>query len=452
MKKRIAFLLYHGIEVRHFLLSGLADQLKDAGHDIVILKKEEITSPVFNEYLDRYNLKVIELPSTFFPKKRTRLEELFSSIRKARLRLKKIGNFQHEAQNKTSNYWKDIVLGNNIIYKIMRWLVLKKISSFYHDKGLQDFLAKHNLTDIFFLGYSAIEKITIAESAKRLNIELWITINTWKNLYINDFVPFIPKGVFLWSDTMLKEYLICNDHIPRNNFFVAGNLAFDRFNFFTPVNSEHHYREKYNLPEESPIILFSLIFKKMYADEHKVAELIHSEIINIFGNSTCPTVLIRRNPFEREGDLEDWNQELPLLRWADHGWERDEANGWSIQSILGEEEWVDLLHYSKVNINIASLVSLEALMLNTHVINIGFGADGQENEIPMRFANSPYYKFMRDRKDLVIAKDINEFNKAITEFIKTTESVSNLPSIIGQTKERAADIILRTVTNTPKHS
>ena len=440
MKKKIGFFINHGVEVRHFILSGIAAQLIDKGHDCIILKRPEVKSKPLDEYLQVHNLKVLDFPTDYNIPKRSDLENRFSSIRRSRLRVKGIGNFHNFSENLTRpEGYKDNIKA--LLYPFLKPFVLNQVKKRYKSTILRQFFQENQFTDICLLDYTSPELIMAAINAEK--IKIWLFINTWKTVYINDFIPFTPNGIFLWSERMQQDYLICNKHIHQNRFHPLGNPAFDRFHKHEPTNSEAYYREKYQIPKGLPILVYTTIFKGMYPGEGQVIQLILLELEKNFPEQERPILLIRRNPFEENGDLDGW----PKVRFAYHGWERDSSKNWSIQTIEGEQEWLDLLFYAKLNINIASLVSIEALMLGTPVLNIGFGADGKEHPTPMRFANSPYYQFLANLPDVVLAKEIEELVPSLKRFLSKTPKHLELPSIIGDARRTSANDIADVIHN-----
>jgi len=125
-KKKYAFLINHGVEVRHFILSGLLQQVQ-ASNDACILVRQEIDSPALKEYISQYHVEAVRLPFASSLKRRHRLEAYITAIRKARKRVKGLGNFHNFQKENRGISMRDRILSFSLVVKLAMYVGIKKL-------------------------------------------------------------------------------------------------------------------------------------------------------------------------------------------------------------------------------------------------------------------------------------------------------------------------------------
>lgn len=439
-KQVCTFIVNYGSEYRNFFLSGLSDEL--GKHSTITVIKRDVVNSCFDEYMHNYNLSSVDLDEALFLKKRLRIENLFIAVRQSRLRLKRVSLFKN--YNKITNdvCFKDYLKGNILVYSIFKSLVLWKIKDNYLSPVIQDILKKNNTTDIIISGYSSSGSIIFAVNALFLNMKVWVLVNSWKDIYINEFVPFIPTGLLVWSEQMKKEYLSLNRHLNKNQITATGNPIFDRFRDFSPSKDRHYYEDKYNIQRKQHILLYTMLDPVRYPDEVKLIKLIGDALMDSYAEDATPVILIRRNPFETTDSTTSHFVGHPCIRVADHFSKRDVESDFFSQCIEGENEWMDLLYYSSLNIGAASTVALEAIMLNKPVVTIGFDHNNLPSENLRVLAVSQFYKNLLGRSDVDLVMSIDGCLCSIKSFLQPHNRSHKIPSILKEKSSMAVPEIV----------
>lgn len=443
-KRKFAFIINYGIEYRNFFISNLSNKLLE-NHDIVVIKKD-IKNNLFDMYEKNYDFKTINLEKKYFKKQRLKIENIFQSVRKSRMKLKGFGVFKNYNLKSNSLSFKDIIKGNLLSYSFFRFMTLKYINNNYQDKSIKKILLENNITDIILSGYSSTSSISFAINSLSLNLNVWTFINSWKDFYINDFLPFKSSAFFMWSDSMKSDYIVMNKHIKSDTMISTGNAIFDRFYNAKPTNNIEYYEKKYKIKKDQKILLYSMLDPDRYKKESEIISLIYKEIEKKYDN--IPILLIKKNPFDSTNNVDNYFKDFKDIVVLEHFSQRDKENDFFIQSIDGEKEWIDLLYYSDVILGAASTIALEAIMMKKPIITISFDEKNNFSNFLFDLAEASFYKKLLERKDVSISKNIKDFAEILNYYIYEFKNSENkIPEILGIFDGKATEKILKEIYN-----
>jgi hypothetical protein len=438
MKRRIGIVLEYGFhEIRNFIFSDLYKALGEKA-DICILTINK-NNKTFEQFLLDTGLPIIALNEKELKIPSSKLEAYTRSVRKAWLRKEKIGTFKNYSATKNFSSL-DIIKGNSFIKKYLSSLAIQKNQGRYVSSSIKQLIEQEGLTDILVGSYNSSLGKVMLYTAQALNLKTWVLVTSWKNLYINDFVPYNKlNGLFVWSDKMKADYLKINPHLDAKKVFVTGYPMFDRFFNYSPKQSYSYYREKYNLPSNAKIILYSMISPTAISYELEILQLIGNTILELFTKEEV-FIVVRKNPMHDKDQY--LNNDIPEnIRILDHFWEWDAENDMTIQQKEGEDEWMDLLHYTNFNISIASTVTLECLKVGQPVINIGFDQKGTEDPNIVRYAQAPFYRDILNWDAVFFTPSIEDFKKAIVHIVETEPKAVLPGDIIKPSNFKATTLI-----------
>lgn len=443
-KKRVfGIVVLHGFETKNFFASGLYEKLSEE-YKVVVLRQNFPTKN-FIEYIDKYNLDVVELDQQV-AKKRLRSEALFLASMRARQRINNVENFNYfktDRERRISDY----ILGSRLLHDIFGMRAKVDVSKYYYDNNLEEIYHTQGITDLIIAGYSSPESIALATTAIRNGRNVWLVINSWKDFYVNGLIPFTPTKTFVWSQQMKEQLLLLNSHISSSDVIVSGNPSFDRFFKFKPLRTKAYYGEKYNFNPKRPLILYSMISPKAYEYEKESIELINQKLVVLYPDEIQrPVIVLRRNPID-ETFVDETYFSDNNVRYADNYFEGNYENAVFVQLNEGEKEWMDLLYHADINMNVASTVTLEALMMKTPVINIEFDAKGGRNEQLGRYAEAPFYEPLHNRGDVVIAETLTVCMDAIDRFLIHDVIIEDLEAILGSFDGQATRQIIKEINN-----
>lgn len=398
MTKRIGFLIDHGVELRHFVLSGLMESYRNNGDDVVFLLANDFNTPFFNEYIESYELETQLLQNVFIECKASKWESRLRSLRDARKNLLNEPIYSHLFKKTKIDKRLQLISRISSIYKLIHLYGLRRIRNHYLIDQNIDAIKKLNLNKVIMLEYGSTIKSLFGLGANHLNIDCEVFINTLKTFYINDFLAFKPTKLFCWIKHHEESYYQNNWYYPTNFVRSFGSP----FHTFLRKKSEVQIQqvcEKYGIEENRTLVLYSLIFEKVYRKEHLIIEKIYNYLQAHYKESERPQIAIRRNPFEEDDSVTRYlKNKCPDLIVCDHFWERNASKNWSLQSIQGELEWRALLYRADLLLNIPSMSTIDAMMTETMTGNIYFNEKGNYNSEVQHILDSPFAKLFSASK------------------------------------------------------
>lgn len=436
-KRNFALYFGLGIEANNFILSGFAQKLQET-NDVIALTNydsEILDSLLTSSKISKINIKNFNLKN----KKRNKIEDKFLGSRRAHLRLNGItpigwrGNF-------TKKRKKDYLVGNSLVYAFYKNKTIKENSKHYFCKELSEFLKEQKITDIVLQAYSAPDVMTLGITANKIGVNIWLMNWGWKDFYINEFIPFQISGFFTWSEKYLKLYKAYNQHLNSTVFYSFGNIGFDRFWNYTPKKELEYYIKKYNLNRGRPIVLYTMINPDVYAKEINIIKAILDKYRD---NNIDVNLLLKPNPMDNDTKKFDFLfKEYKNISVTENLWLYDKKHNFNLMTKEAKEEWMDLIYYSIFTMNVASTVTVESLIMKKPVLNIGFGADQEDNEHILAFGNSDYYKDLFLRDDVNLASNLAEVITYSKKYLKSQPKQKfKLDNFLVENSNATTDVI-----------
>lgn len=414
---KIGFYINHGVEVRYFLLSGLADLYK--GTDEVCLYVHDNHSEVLKEYSLKYNVVVKVLPEINVNK--SSFERFQRAFTNARKRANDVAIYNHFGLLSSPKFY-DIFFKIPFIIRIGNFFFRQKAIRDYKNEKLISFFKKENLSKLYLLQYDSTLLKLVGINGALSGADIVVYVNTLKALFIDDFVIFPIDKLFSWNKSQNVLFQKANDGISSVKFIPKGSPYHNFLRIEDEINCEI-VTLKYGLDVRRPIIVYSLINEKVFDKEHLIIEIISKHLNDNFTIENRPQLIIRRNPFERDCRHIHFLNSIKNVIIADHYWERDEQKEWSIQSLEGEIEWRALLQVANLNMNIPSMSTIDALMCSTPVLNIAFSESGGYNKSLDFIIESPFNKDFEKCKFVKTARDFKEFSNYFEIMLAVKSSV-----------------------------
>ncbi|WP_333889196.1 hypothetical protein [Sphingobacterium siyangense] len=387
-KRRVAILLEFGFhEIKKYIHSGFIDTLK-LEFDIIwiALNKNSID---FDDYFKKTGYPIIYVEEKEIYSAPSLLEKLNSVVRKNWLISRDFGSFHNHVRIQKRSF-KTKVLGNWILKNLLEKITLIEVKRRYNNKYIESIFNEFEIDQIFTTGVSSsFAKYTIIEAQKK-QIPVNYLINSWKDLYINNFVPFKDlASLFVWSNRMKIDYLAHMPYLNHEQIIVSGNPTFDVLVDSSPINDREYYANKYGLDLNSKWILYTMMPPRLTQDEIDTILYTAQEINKSFSESKF-SIIIKRNPEHSAFDFKDTKFPKNVIL-ADHFCFFDKKNDMIVQSKDGENEWLDLLRYSVLNLSVPSTVTLEFLTLGKPVFNIAYNSQGNIDTRIEQFFNAGFY-------------------------------------------------------------
>jgi hypothetical protein len=422
--RHFGLFVYLGIEFRNYVHSGLSQELLKFS-DVSILSSKQ--NKILNQEIAEKKLSSIYLPaSSFTSRTRQKQEKRFLSIRRASLR--KRGDYIFRMMGEDiSIRLKDRIIGTKLFYSIFKHLSWRENHTYYFDPEIANIIKSNAITDIVLQSYFTIDNLVMAITAKKMGCRVWVVNWGWKDFYFHEYIPFKPDGFFTWSSALKANYEKFNKHIPTEKIINAGNLSFDKLFNYQPVRDLSYYAEKYGFDRKSKLILYTMVNPVFCSNEQDIVELIYKELKKI---DEPIVLLLKPNPMDSKKDRFKGVLRKGEVIVLENLWVFDKENDFNMLTSEGQNEWLDLIYYSKLNISVASTVTAECLIMKTPVINVLFDHNNERHKEFTRFYNAPFYKRCHNRKDVFACKKSVEVKNAIEQILENS-TIDDITPIIN---------------------
>lgn len=420
-KPALAILLEFGFhEIKKYIHSGFARKLAEK-FDIIWLAVNK-NSKEFDEYFRNTGFPLIYIDSKKFAEG-TKLEDYNQSVRRSYFVNHHKGLFHNYSTIRKKSF-KTIIVGNTLFRYLFEKSSLSIIKRQYFSAYLDEIYKSNKVNMVLTTSYASSFSKAAMVTAHASNLKTWHLVNSWKDLFINNFLPFdFLDGIFVWSERMKLDYLKDMKYLNPAIIHVTGNPTFDALIDSTPARDRAYYSEKYRLNPQATWILYTMMPPGIVNDEIESIILVAHELEKHYTANEM-MILVRRNPNHGKSDFLD--TDLPEnLRIADHYCTYDKNNDMIVQSSEGEQEWIDLLHHCSLNLSVPSTVSLEFLTLGKPVLNIGFGPDGKEDERVFQHFKAGFYRPLFEDNIVKKVMDISELSNILASL---SARMTNLPS------------------------
>lgn len=440
-KPIIGILLEFGFhEIKKYIHSGFAQKLSE-NFNIVWLAIDKGNED-FDKYFRNTGFPLVYFSIKDFPEINSKVEAINQSVRRNWMKYKNLGLF-HNYRNVGKKNLKSILIGSDLIKKFYENKTLKEINKIYTNDLLEETFIKYNINNLFSTSYASAFSKYAYFTARLLNIKTWYLVNSWKDLYTNNFLPFdFLDGIFVWSEQMKNDYIYHMPYLKPEKIIVSGNPTFDVLKNSRPVNTRSFYAKKYRIPENADWLLYTMMPPGLVNDEIETIILVAKEILKNFTPEE-KVLIIRKNPNHSLNDFTEVNLPKNAVL-AQHFCTFDNKNDMIVQTPEGEQEWIDLLHHCSMNLSVPSTVTLEFLTLNKPVINIGFGPDGNPDPRLNQHLEAGFYKpiFKNNLVDKVLY--IKELNYKIKLVLSQASSSGGMDRN-NLASDLASDLILKRI-------
>lgn len=408
-QRKIGIILEFGFhELKKYIYSGFAAEISK--HFDIIWLAIQKNSEEFHKIFSDTGYPIIYFEQKDF-KNASRIESINISVRRAWMSRKKLGHF-HNYRTINVSKIKEILLGNNFSKSVFEKISLKLVYKRYYNHTLESCFENYNIQLILGTGYTSSFSKTVFVTANKNMLPTYLLINNWKDLYINNFIPFtFLTTIFSWDENMKNDLIKHMPYLKHKKIVISGNPVFDSLRRSTPSKDRNYYAKKYGIDANAEWLYYTMMSPMAGIEEIEIVKLIGNEIGKQY-KKTKKVILLRKNPQHTKEDF--INEALPEnVILTEHYSFFDKAKDMHIQTPEGEQEWIDLLHHCALNLSVPSTVTLEFLTLGKPVINIGFGPDGKPDERLKQHFEAGFYKPLFNNEKVKKVEIIGDLLKTI---------------------------------------
>lgn len=300
-----------------------------------------------------------------------------------------------------------------IIFNALSWLILKIRKDNTFD-FLRDFIYSYkdvNFNDIdilFVTSTDTKEDQILMYMAKKNKVPVVALVHSWDNLPARGFFPTIPDRLLVWNDIMKGQAI----ELHGMSSAVIDIVGIPQYQKYLEVLSELEmckYKAKLT-------ILYTCSAARVFPDEEEFIDAL-LERLSLIKDSE---LVIRLHPEERKKQYLSKYKNYKNIRISNpnNSFRAVETSTESM-SDRGIAEFLSLINCSDVVINLASTITLDAMLCDTPVIcpmfNISLEADLWNSSL--KWYDSSHFSKIKDSGAVYLPKDMDELMQNIESAI-----------------------------------
>lgn len=208
-----------------------------------------------------------------------------------------------------------------------------------------------------------INEINLIYTAKISNKKVVGIVHSWDNLAARQLLPEYPDILMVWNESMKHEAIKFHNY-PEDKVKIIGVPQFQMYRDVSKNIKFKDFSKHFNVQLGDRIMLYCAAAERVFPDEERFVD----ELLDLLRINPGWKLIFRLHPEERRDLYLEKFKNTPgvLISYPDNGSRANYSENYgTIQAI---REYIWLLKYSSVVINLASTVSLDATLFNTPVI------------------------------------------------------------------------------------
>ena len=367
---KIALTVWMGMTVRNLLYGPTIERLSQDYQITIISNYGPLLREALQKFDDKIKYQKLRIPRWQLPGFQGRLVRWLYEWNYFALWLDKKPKtqsivIQWERKNRPIRYFLTL-LGAKIVIRLRRGRddrdVLRDIAYYFPvRKQFSD-------TDAILVASTDMEKDQMLIYAfKKTGIPVVCLVHSWDSLPAHGLLSAIPDRLLVWNSFMAEDAVRLHG-VPREQIDIVGVPQYEAYRRIAEKTDRGTFKARLKIPENTKVVTYTGGVEWAHPGEPEILENLIAEIARgRFGKAILVFRLHatdERAPFYIEKYT---NTNLPIrLDKADSGFAA--MNTGKIGALCSVTEFVELMQFSDVVLNMASTVSLDAILFNTPVI------------------------------------------------------------------------------------
>lgn len=313
------------------------------------------------------------------------------------------------------------------LFKALRFLSLeekyvKKFEESFADlpeySKAKEFLKEKGIKMLISCSPETPYDVLWVSAAKELHIKTYAWIRSWDN--ITTKIAYLPEtdGVFVWSSLMEEEFKIYYPYYSTEIFRI-GALQFDGHSDQSLIMKRDEFFKLTGLDPDKEFITYTTGGPRICPNEHKIVEKL-AGVLDRMGLVNKPQILLRVHPYFWRTDLKLEFDNPNIIVWPPRD-KIEQLKGGETKGLIDDYKvMLSTFYYQKINVNIASTVTIDSCIFDKPVINIAFDPEeGLKFEQSVaRYYEYDHYKPLVESGGVRIARSPEEFHKIFLMYYK----------------------------------
>ena len=287
-----------------------------------------------------------------------------------------------------------------------------------------------NFDKVFLLSTDTLIDKAILKFCNKNSISTTVIVHSWDNLPARGFMSAKPDKLLLWNDIMKKQAISLHG-ILSEDINIVGIPQFSFYKSLEAQVSLENFKIFYGINNSKKIITYTCSASRVFPDEN----LFIDKLIKYL-DSIDVILIIRLHPTERfeeylkyYSNIQNVILDLPSGNFAATYTNKITSKN---DDII---KFISLMKYSDIIINLASTITLDAVIFNTAVICPSFNIDSSltnnwnnANE----WYKSTHYQNIIESGAIVISKDMDMLKQDIVKYLDNKEYLEEERSLLAK--------------------
>jgi len=311
-----------------------------------------------------------------------------------------------------------------------------------------DFLRDIAFSVPFKLNFSGLDALLLASidhpkdqqalySCKKSGLPVIVLAHSWDNLTSHGLFPVKPDRLLVWNDYMVEDAIKYHS-LPCEIIDVVGAPYVETYRVLSERANPQHLRKRLMIPKENRIITYACNMNYVVPDELELIEFLLEEVREArFG---AASLVVRLHPTDDRSSyyIERFDQsDFPIcFDQPDSGFAaQNTPDVGGFDSIL---DFVELMKFSDVVVNVASTIALDAILFDTPVIcpifNFNLSPDAWNSAYALHYESSHYRRVVESG-----AVELPESSQSLSDAIISS---INRPHALKINRHRFCDAMM----------
>lgn len=431
LKDKVLIPISLGMSIRNFVETGIIRELSKK-FDVMLLVEEK-DSYIISE-LEKYDLIYSTFKRSFFNKVFFRFGFYFEKLQYYSFFQKHNTKTMRKyiSRDKESNFLKYLVLFN----------LARFIGVFFNKYHFVNFYFKFMLPKKFNKQISESNKILLLSTdllidkavlyqSKKLGIDSYVIPHSWDNLPARGYMSTSCSYMLVWNDVMKKQANELHG-IPLERIFEIGIPQYQYYLDLAYNKTKNDFFKYYNVNKSKKTVTYTCNSIRIFPDE----ELFIDELIKLSKKHDF-NLIVRLHPSERVSFYKDRFKNDKLIYLDEPSANFTATSIFDIEkNDNGTLQFVLLMKYSDVIINLASTITIDAIIFNTPIICPSFNLDnnikGKWNEAK-KWYESSHFEDIINYNAVKLANNIEDLENHLESYLMNQElDSSNRTNLANQ--------------------
>lgn len=290
----------------------------------------------------------------------------------------------------------------------------------FYSPEFKKLMEQQHFDMVFVPSHDAISDIVLMYEAKKRYIPVVVLVHSWDNLPSRGRFFISPDRLLVWNKIMCRQAEELHI-IPKERIVICGIPQYDHYHEFKTMDKAAYLKFIGGIENnDTRIITYTCVAERVMPDEPEfIMQLIELAQKGVWGKVV---LVIRLHPTERQYKYKQMFSSYPIVRLNEPDASFAAANADSVIPD-GREDFVNLMANSDVVINMASTITIDAILFDKPVVNIAYNPIISQNNwnCASDWYLSSHFKHIIAARGTRCAETVDEFVEYVKNYLENPE-------------------------------